>query len=328
MDDTISRVLMGICVWASAMIGFLFSLMCSGNPRVLALGNTFGGGVLLAAGLVHLTNDAIEDFSDASEDSWSKRYDFPWATFFVVMGFIVTLFVEESVLLMLERGEAKHSWDMLNEPFNTSKSLDKDSAQGGREGQNPLKAISTGSKSSSLFSNKRKSSGLSAKVSEVAFMDHGDHEHGARYIVNRGIAISFVFLLAISCHSFLAGLGVGALKGNKLWSGMAAIVAHKGLATFTLATCFIKSGCAMCSLVFYIGFFSLVTPFGIFCGSLISSADNPSIGILVGLAGGSFLYIGVLEVISKEMEHSSDKIYKLLMLLLGCGLMSFLAIWV
>jgi len=323
MDDTIRRILVGICVWAAAMVGFLFSLMCSGNPRVLALGNTFGGGVLLAAGLVHLTNDAIEDFADASEDSWSKRYDFPWATFFVVMGFLVTLFVEESVLLILGIREAKHSWDILNEPFNTSKTLDKDSAQGGREGQNP----STGRQSSPLVGNRRKSS-VSAKMSEVAFMDRGDHDHGVRYIVDRGMAVSIVFLLAISCHSFLAGLGVGALSGNKLWSGMAAIVAHKGLATFTLATCFIKAGCPTCSLVFYIGLFSLVTPLGIFCGSLISSADNTTNGILVGLAGGSFLYIGVLEVLSKEMEHSSDKIYKLLMLVLGCGLMSFLAIWV
>merc|ERR1719193_2390612 len=114
------------------------------------------------------------------------------------------------------------------------------------------------------------------------------------------------------------------MTGSDMWSGMVAVVAHKGLATFTLSTCFIKAGCPKGTLAFYILLFSVVTPLGILCGMLMSGTDIATEGLLVGLAGGSFLYIGVLEVISKEMENPDDKIYKLLTLLLGWGLMSVL----
>jgi len=305
MNDKDSKILVTVIIWVSAVAGYICSLYSAKSPRVLAIGNTFGGGVLLAAGLVHMANDSIEDFDGAPDGSWSKKYDYPWGAFFVCLGFLTTLFVEEIVLYILEKTWHKHG--SLLEPL-----IDGDTEPW--------------TECNSDFVLKKKST-LSATMMSTAMQDHGDHDHGAQGVIERGMAVAFVFLLAISCHSFLAGLGVGAMTGPGLWSGMLAIIAHKGLATFTLSTCFIKANCPQPRLTFYILVFSLVTPVGIICGSLLST-DDVTEGILVGLAGGSFLYIGVLEVISKEMENQMDKLYKLLVLLLGWGLMSSLAIWV
>jgi len=331
MDRTTNIILAATIIWLSAVTGFVSSLWCFGSPRILALGNTFGGGVLLAAGLVHLTTDAFENFSEAGEDTWAVQYDFPWASFFVSLGFLMTLFIEETVLHIIDNTDVTQG--RLNNRKSTEEPLTSNESAGYERPSGNIQlcdGISAEGRRS-VYTRGRAPT-LSRRMYEIATHDHGnhdhgDHDHGAGGVIDRGVAVAIVFLLAISCHSFMAGLGVGAMSGNELWSGMAAVVAHKGLATFTLSTCFIKAGCSKCSLIFYIGLFSVVTPLGILCGSVIS-ADNATNGILIGLAGGSFLYIGVLEVISKEMIDQTDKIYKLFVLILGWGLMSALAIWV
>merc|ERR1719285_1140708 len=95
-----------------------------------------------------------------------------------------------------------------------------------------------------------------------------EHKHSVGAILNGGFVSAIVFLCAISCHSFIAGLGIGALTGNELWSGMIAIVAHKSLATFTLANCFMNANCSKLTLISFMFGFSLVTPIGIMCGNL------------------------------------------------------------
>jgi len=303
-----SHFVVAFIIWLSAIAGFICSLTSARSPRILALGNTFGGGVLLAAGLVHLSNDCIEDFESADEDSWPKRYDFPWGAFFVSVGFVITLLVEEIVLYILERTEKKHS---LMKPLYIGQDIEAGNHSDPHNGQDRVGMERT----------------LTRQMLDRATQKKHNH-YGTASLTERGMAVAFVFLLAISCHSFIAGLGLGALTGSNLWSGMIAIIAHKGMATFTLATCFLKAGCTKVRLAFYILPFSLVTPLGILCGILISDKSGATQGIVVGLAAGSFLYIGILEVISKEMGNQIDKIYKLTILLLGWGLMSVLAIWV
>jgi len=299
-------------IWLSAVVGFLASYVFAKNPRILSLGNTFGGGVLLAAGLVHLTNDAFEIFESADEDNWSKRYGYPWAAFFVCSGFLVTLVIEVTVLQIIDetrKDDAPHFQqklltgdEILTKDYDSTKST-------------------------------RKPSSVSEAIMDVALQDpekneKNDHHHFDGDVINRGMVIAIVFLFAISCHSFLAGLGIGALNGKELWSGMIAIIAHKSLATFTLANCFINANCTTLTLTGFIFGFSLVTPLGILCGALISNEEGPTEGVLIGLAGGSFLYIGIIEVISKEVENQRDWMLKLLMLIMGWALMSLLALWV
>lgn len=349
-----SHILAAGVVWFSAYIGFLCSYSCSGNPRILSLGNTFGGGVLLAAGLVHLANESFNNFANVSNTSWAA-VDYPWAAFFVSIGFLTTLLIEEGVIHIIVHKHHDHSAVYDSEsPLLASSNCDS---------ENRLYCMNKREKilscdGESVFSDECNGTPIHTKcVSEmmhvVATRDtyyrlktlnrilsrdvttskswqgtSDTHDPGVEVIAERGIAVALVFLCAISCHSFLSGLGVGAMKGKELWSGIIAIVAHKGLATFTLSTCFIKANVSTCSLVFYISIFSFVTPLAILIGSEIGATNPATTGILVGVAGGSFTYIGILEVISKELENPADKMVKLVMLILGWGIMALLAIWV
>jgi len=316
MDNTLSHYVVACNIWFSAVLGFLASYVFAKNPRVLSLGNTFGGGVLLAAGLVHLANDSSEIFENASEDSWSKRNEYPWGAFFVCLGFLVTLLIEVTILRIIdETGRYIDDPYVHEQLLSTHKqSNDYESTQNIRKPSSLAEAMMD----TALNGDHQRDEG--AKV--------GNHDHFDGGVMKRGMAVAIIFLCAISCHSFIAGLGIGAMTGRELWSGMIAIVAHKSLATFTLAQCFINAYCSMLTLMCFIFVFSLVTPIGILCGTLISNEEGPSEGVLIGLAGGSFLYIGIIEVISKEVENPRDWKFKLLMLIIGWGLMSLLALWV
>jgi len=263
--------------------------------------------VLLAAGLVHLANDSFEYFLDVSTNSWAAA-DFPWAPFFVSIGFLTTLFIEEAVLHILTHSHREH--------LTSNEDL-----------EHPL-MIQANSGCSEAPSAKQRLNSVSHAMMVQAVEPPHDHDHGASEIFQRGLAVAIVFLCAISCHSFISGLGVGAMKGSDIWSGIIAVVAHKGLASFTLANCFVKAEASTCALVSYMSLFSLTTPLGIMVGSILSTGGGPTEGVLIGLAAGSFIYIGIMEVISKELEEEGDKIYKLALIVLGWGFMSMLAIWV
>jgi len=313
MENVVYHILAALIIWASAVTGFLCTYLFSGNARILSLGNAFGGGVLLAAGLVHLANDSFEYFLDVSKGSWAAA-DFPWAPFFVSIGFLTTLFIEEAVLHILSHGGPGH--DYADQMLRTDE-----------EFGHPL--IQDHTSSNKSFNRPSITSVSHAMRKAVSGVGQGhDHDHGAGDILDRGVAVAFVFLCAISCHSFISGLGVGAMNGSDIWSGIIAVVAHKGLASFTLANCFVKAKASKFALISSMSFFSLVTPLGIMVGSLLSTGSSATEGVLIGLAGGSFIYIGIMEVISKELECEGDKIYKLFLILLGWGLMSMLAIWV
>jgi len=316
MGNTTGHILVAIIIWLSAVAGVLGSYFASKNKRLLGLGNTFGGGVLLAAGLVHLTNDAFEEFDNADEDSWCKRYNFPWAAFFVSMGFVITLLIEVTVLHLLDEIRDRH------DDSNLKSSLIGKDLPTYSEFDHHQSLPSTSATATSRFMKPR-------SISEAMSSDSTFHGHpGVGDAVEQGLAVAIVFFCAISCHSFIAGLGVGALSGNEMWSGMIAIIMHKGLASFTLANCFNKSKSPTLVNVLFMLAFSIVTPVGIMLGMLITQTVGPTEGILIGLAGGSFLYIGIIEVISKEMESPDDWRCKLLVLIVGWGLMSMLAIWV
>jgi len=67
---------------------------------------------------------------------------------------------------------------------------------------------------------------------------------------------------------------------------------------------------------------------------VVSQVDSTVESSLVALAAGFFLYVGLMEIIAKELVDYQTKgagwfaSLKLLMLLLGFSLMAMLAIWV
>ena len=157
----------------------------------------------------------------------------------------------------------------------------------------------------------------------------------------RSVAVSIVgtvvLFLALTLHSFLAGLVLGI--GGSMEAGVfIAVIAHKSFAAWAL-------GCALarqdkispCHKWLWLLGFSLTTPTGIAIGMGLSAAawvDSTEQHALIALAAGFFLYVGLMEIAAKEIVDYHTKgsgIFagmKLLMLVLGFVLMALLGLWV
>ena len=114
-----------------------------------------------------------------------------------------------------------------------------------------------------------------------------------------------------------------------------AIVAHKGLAGFSLGAAFVKAKLDTLRFAIVGLIFSVSTPCGIAIGAaLAESSDGPVLGVLKALAAGTFLYVSVAELMIKELsEHEEGSglalvLFRLLTLTAGFVFMSILAIWV
>ena len=140
---------------------------------------------------------------------------------------------------------------------------------------------------------------------------------------------------ALSFHSFLAGLSLGAEP-----EGLAvfvAIIAHKGFAAFALGTKFVQTRGAgqrqpvlsAGAVAFWMVLFSLVTPVGVLVGTALRRAGGSrATAYLTAAASGTFIYTALAEVALPEFTKPGDARTKALFLVLGYAGMSALAVWV
>ena len=89
MEDTVLKLVFASIILMVGLAGILLPLYITDvSPRLLNLLNAATGGVLLAAGFVHL-------LPDANAVLMPRFPAFPWAPFLAATGFLSILFVEE-----------------------------------------------------------------------------------------------------------------------------------------------------------------------------------------------------------------------------------------
>ena len=168
-----------------------------------------------------------------------------------------------------------------------------------------------------------------------------EHTHTHIHPVEQGDnPFSAVILtLALSIHSIVEGLGLGATSDiSEIQSAFVAIAVHKGFTAFALAQGMITSGYwrkGLSHKAFYLslGTFIFVGLLGIAIGWGISSVgEGESVAILIGITSGSFIYVAMLELLPEEMATVKRERLPLLPVILtfltGYMLMTMLAIWV
>ena len=274
-----------------------------GCRQVLHFGVLFSAGVLLAGGLVHLLPDAQESFAGIA---------FPWASFIAGFGFLLILAIDSAVGALT---------DYLND--------DEGCAEGGGAPGTAASGAAGG-----LDALESAQAGLLVKhdSGSGSYGTLGEEEKTAVLIKDK-FALGCVLLVALSVHSFLAGLGMGADQSH-IMSIFFAIVAHKGLAGFSLGAAFVKAQLDLWRFALVGFIFSISTPCGIAVGAAVAqNADGPVLGVLKALAAGTFLYVSVAELMVKElMEHKEGGGWvvaaRVCILILGFVFMSVLAIWV
>ena len=150
--------------------------------------------------------------------------------------------------------------------------------------------------------------------------------------------VAALVFVALSFHSIMEGLAMGA-QLTPAWDIFAAIVAHKALAGFALGQELLSHHMSRQRLCTSILVFAGMTPLGVLLGWWTTrlSLENPThgdatesaaSGICVALAGGTFLFVAVMEIIPQEMQDKQMLRWKSLALLAGFGGFGILARWV
>jgi zinc transporter 1/2/3 len=298
--------------------------------RFLHLGNVFGGGVFIGAGFIHLLPDAV---SVLEADPLFK--DYPSAFAFTSAGLLLTLLVEMAAVhsvvsdytsLMTPPDGDPHRTRLISEN-GTMREYTRDSV-------NPSALVG------------RRDSTMSAiSVTSLVTAHGGEQIHRPESIevlsVNDAISpqttkfAAFATFIALSFHSLMAGIALG-VAPKTFSSIFLAIIAHKTIAGFALGTSFVRAHQASATsmtrraIMIWLAVFSAVTPVGIFVGLLLTTdnTDKRIPAILTAVAAGTFLHVGLVEIVAKEFESgATDKLPKAVALLCGWGFMATIALW-
>ncbi|KAL7648801.1 UNVERIFIED_CONTAM: hypothetical protein RMT77_000708 [Armadillidium vulgare] len=128
------------------------------------------------------------------------------------------------------------------------------------------------------------------------------------------------------------GLAVGLQEVQKdVWYLFLAISAHKFVIAFCIGLEFLEAGTPLVLYLLYMVGLALITPIGVGIGIIVT--ENQSFGgvehyyvitVLQGLAGGTLLYVALLEVLERERSKAGGRLIKLFCLTLGFGAMASL----
>ncbi|XP_074492718.1 zinc transporter ZIP3-like [Sebastes fasciatus] len=263
--------------------------------RALSLCNSFGGGVFLATcfnALLPAVRDKVaEVFQQLKISS-----DYPLAETMMMLGFFLTVFVEQAVLTF--RKEKPSFIDL--ETFNAGGS------EAGSDSEYDTPFIS------------------SARGSPGEHRSHG-HHHGhfsPAELAGAGPLRLASLVLALSAHSVFEGLALGLQEdGAKLGSLYLGVAVHETLAAVALGVSVAKASLGMKDAAKLGVMVSLMIPLGMVVGMGIEStqtlAGSVVSVVLQGFAAGTFLFVTFFEILSRELDDKRDRLLKVLFLILG-----------
>lgn len=273
-------------------------------------GVLFSAGVLLAAGFVHLLVDGNEQFTNMGIDN------FPWA--FSISGITIVC------LMSFEIGLDRWIDDYMKKK-GTGVDVDDCTDASSVTAATPLMT-------SEEVAGKNAASAITGGLGH----SHSHPVHPGETPPDPFTAI--ILTLALSIHSVIEGLGLGASADTSdIQSAFIAIAIHKCFTTFALAQGMITSGYWEKGnrKWFYlsIGLFIGIALLGIVIGWAVSpEEENALTAVLISITSGSFVYVALLELLPEETKHVKEERLPVLPVITffvaGYVFMSMLAIWV
>ncbi|DAZ95029.1 TPA: hypothetical protein N0F65_003746 [Lagenidium giganteum] len=342
MDDvTVFKLVSIIAIWLVGLAGGLVPALLATKRQqspiatyVLSVLNAFSGGVFLAGGFFHLLHSAIEN---EGLKRWSEmdegRYEFPYAEMFCTLGFLALLLLEQAAHAKMNHGSIDEYTRAKDRDDDDDHSTDIDGQRDTDHTEDDyLEENDDEEGALRQFVGSPRAGGKSHSQGH----SHGHSHLGHDATGNGSLAVAAVLFIALSFHSVLEGLGIGAQQ-TSAWGVFFAIVVHKGLAAFALGSGLARSSLRPALVVMYMVLFSFMSIIGIIVGWIIaadSSEDSAAAGICVALASGTFIYVAVMEVIPQEFprhppRHASTKqqVHKTAALCMGYAIFGLLAKW-
>ncbi|NXA02766.1 S39A3 protein, partial [Nesospiza acunhae] len=291
--------LLGICVLVLAGALLPVRLMeadhekAQRSRRLLALWNSFGGGVFLATCFNALL-PAVRGKLDEVLRQNNVTTDYPVAETIMMVGFFLSVFVDQ---LFLSLQKEKPSFIDL-ETFNAGSDAGSDS-----EYESPFMASPRG---------------------RALYGEHGLHSHSLHLpeLARCGPRRLLGLVFALCTHSIFEGLALGLQEdGGRVVSLFLGVAVHETLVAVALGISMAKASLALRDAAKLAVAVCLMIPLGIGVGMGIESSHNAAGSIasllLQGVAGGTFLFVTFFEILAKELEDKSHRLLKVLCLVLG-----------
>jgi zinc transporter ZupT len=146
-----------------------------------------------------------------------------------------------------------------------------------------------------------------------------DHQH---------ILTSTTAFVGLSVHSVMDGfaLGVAVVLGEEL--GMVvflAILAHKAIDVFSLTTTFRLAEIKRRTALTYMAMFTLITPLAAMVAfPFIDWLQNIEVGVPLALAGGTFMYVGIYDLLPEAFHEKHDQYKSFILVVVGIAAMYLL----
>ncbi|NXO71532.1 S39A3 protein, partial [Phainopepla nitens] len=291
--------LLGICVLLLAGALLPVRLMQADHEKaqhsrkILSLCNSFGGGVFLATCFNALL-PAVRAKLDEVLRQNNITTDYPVAETIMLLGFFLSVFVDQ---LFLTFQKEKPSFIDL-ETFNAGSDGGSDS-----ESESPFVAAPRG---------------------RALYGEHGPQGHGpalpelARCGPRRLLGLVF----ALCTHSIFEGLALGLQEdGGRVLGLFLGVAVHETLVAVALGISMAKASLPLRDAAKLAAAVCLMIPLGIGMGMGIESSRSAAGGVasllLQGVAGGTFLFVTFFEILAKELEDKSQRLLKVLCLVLG-----------
>ncbi|KAF8114209.1 hypothetical protein N665_0040s0064 [Sinapis alba] len=312
------------------------------DSNLFVTAKAFAAGVILATGFVHMLAGGTEALNNPClpEFPWSK---FPFPGFFAMVAALITLLVDFMGTQYYERKQEREATDEQS-PGSIVVPV---AAEGGSDdkvfGEEDSGGIHiVGIHAHAAHHTHTHPQGHNSLCDGHQKIDIG-HSHGGLELGSgaRHIVVSQVLDLGIVSHSIIIGISLGVSQSPcTIRPLIAALSFHQFFEGFALGGCISQAQFRNKSATIMACFFALTTPIGIGIGTAVASSFNShSVGALVtegildSLSAGILVYMALVDLIaadflSKRMSCNFRlQIVSYMMLFLGAGLMSSLAIW-
>ncbi|KAG2317174.1 hypothetical protein Bca4012_068076 [Brassica carinata] len=321
------------------------------DSSLFVTAKAFAAGVILATGFVHMLAGGTEALNNPClpEFPWSK---FPFPGFFAMVAALITLLVDFMGTQYYERKQEREAADGELGPEQSSPGSivvpvaaeggnDDDDKVLGEEDSGGIHIVGIHAHAAHHTHSHGSCDGHQ-KVDIGHGHGHG-HAHGGLELGSgaRHVVVSQVLELGIVSHSIIIGISLGVSQSPcTIRPLIAALSFHQFFEGFALGGCISQAQFRNKSATIMACFFALTTPIGIGIGTAVASSFNShSVGALVtegildSLSAGILVYMALVDLIaadflSKRMSCNFRlQIVSYMMLFLGAGLMSSLAIW-
>eukprot|EP00656_Telonema_subtile_P024847 TRINITY_DN269_c0_g1_i1.p1 TRINITY_DN269_c0_g1~~TRINITY_DN269_c0_g1_i1.p1 ORF type:complete len:568 (+),score=117.40 TRINITY_DN269_c0_g1_i1:131-1834(+) len=295
-------------ILASGLIGMapvLFKQLAQSENVITALSllNCLGGGVLLTVTVSHVFPEALELYPV------SDSGDYPAAGILCAAGYLCVLVIDKLLLALCENKPEDAPSD--EEPQSPSE-------------LNPMaKVVKADPADQSAIEMSNASTGQGHGIG----VEPSHPEPEATANLPSGVCQVLGVFLAMSVHSFMAGIAVGLKCDSSSMADLSiAITCHKMFDVTTVGIMLVRAEVSLLKSLVMVFFVAIVTPIGIWVGIAGDNVEANVNGAIQAVASGMFFYVALQEVLATEFSRKKNIVFKTLATFAGIGLIALVSI--